>query len=74
MVTLGVMKAGPERGLAELVVDEVEGWEVMFPNKMDIDEKEDVSILKIAAINTTFYILYWLPMKTHLVDKYHLTN
>jgi sugar lactone lactonase YvrE len=38
----GVMKVGPEGGLAELVVDEVEGRKVMFANQMDIDEEEDV--------------------------------
>lgn len=38
----GVMKVGPEGGLAELVVDEAEGRKVMFANQMDIDEEEDV--------------------------------
>ncbi|ESQ44375.1 hypothetical protein EUTSA_v10006039mg [Eutrema salsugineum] len=38
----GIMKVGPEGGLAELVVDEVEGRKVMFANQMDIDEEEDV--------------------------------
>ncbi|KAJ4905048.1 Protein STRICTOSIDINE SYNTHASE-LIKE 9 [Raphanus sativus] len=38
----GVMKVGPEGGLAELVVDQVEGRKVMFANQMDIDEEEDV--------------------------------
>uniref|UniRef100_A0A0D2ZRR2 Strictosidine synthase conserved region domain-containing protein n=1 Tax=Brassica oleracea var. oleracea TaxID=109376 RepID=A0A0D2ZRR2_BRAOL len=39
---LGVMKVGPEGGLAELVVDQAEGRKVMFANQMDIDEEEDV--------------------------------
>nr|AHA95467.1 strictosidine synthase-like protein [Phelipanche aegyptiaca] len=39
---LGVMKVGPKGGLAEKVVDEVEGQKVMFANQMDIDEEEDV--------------------------------
>ncbi|CAH2063898.1 unnamed protein product [Thlaspi arvense] len=38
----GVMKVGPEGGLAELVVDQAEGRQVMFANQMDIDEEEDV--------------------------------
>uniref|UniRef100_A0A1J3J199 Protein STRICTOSIDINE SYNTHASE-LIKE 8 n=2 Tax=Noccaea caerulescens TaxID=107243 RepID=A0A1J3J199_NOCCA len=38
----GIMKVGPEGGLAELVVDEAEGRKVMFANQMDIDEEEDV--------------------------------
>ncbi|CAN6829278.1 unnamed protein product [Brassica oleracea] len=38
----GVMKVGPEGGLAELVVDEAEGRKVMFANQMDIDQEEDV--------------------------------
>jgi len=38
---LGVMKVGPKGGLAEKVVDEVEGQKVMFANQMDIDEEED---------------------------------
>ena len=38
---LGVMKVGPEGGLAELVVDQAEGRKVMFANQMDIDEEED---------------------------------
>ncbi|VVB05945.1 unnamed protein product [Arabis nemorensis] len=38
----GVMKVGPEGGLAELVVGEVDGRKVMFANQMDIDEEEDV--------------------------------
>ncbi|KFK34941.1 hypothetical protein AALP_AA5G213800 [Arabis alpina] len=39
---LGVLKVGPEGGLAELVVDQAEGRKVMFANQMDIDEEEDV--------------------------------
>nr|CAA8287272.1 Unknown [Brassica oleracea]CAA8391879.1 Unknown [Brassica oleracea]CAA8403482.1 Unknown [Brassica oleracea] len=39
---IGVMKVGPEGGLAELVVDQAEGRKVMFANQMDIDEEEDV--------------------------------
>ncbi|CAN7135204.1 unnamed protein product [Brassica rapa subsp. narinosa] len=39
---LGVMKVGPEGGLAELVVDQAEGRKVMFANPMDIDEEDDV--------------------------------
>ncbi|CAH8361217.1 unnamed protein product [Eruca vesicaria subsp. sativa] len=39
---LGVMKVGPQGGLAELVVDQAEGRKVMFANQMDIDEEEDV--------------------------------
>lgn len=38
----GVMKVGPKGGLAEKVVDEVEGQKIMFANQMDIDEEEDV--------------------------------
>lgn len=39
---LGLMKVGPEGGLAELIVDEAEGRKVMFANQGDIDEEEDV--------------------------------
>ena len=39
---LGVMKVGPQGGLAELVVDQAEGRKVMFANQMDIDEEEDI--------------------------------
>ncbi|RID65095.1 hypothetical protein BRARA_D00315 [Brassica rapa] len=39
---LGVMKVGPEGGLAELVVDQAEGRKVMFANPMDIDEEDNV--------------------------------
>ncbi|CAA7060545.1 unnamed protein product [Microthlaspi erraticum] len=38
----GLMKVGPEGGLAELVVGEAEGRKVMFANQMDVDEEEDV--------------------------------
>ncbi|KAL6531039.1 transcription initiation factor TFIIH subunit [Orobanche hederae] len=37
----GVMKVGPKGGLAEKVVDEVEGQKIMFANQMDIDEEDD---------------------------------
>lgn len=39
---LGLMKVGPQGGLAELVVDEAEGRKVMFANQGDLDEEEDV--------------------------------
>ncbi|KAL1191542.1 Protein STRICTOSIDINE SYNTHASE-LIKE 9 [Cardamine amara subsp. amara] len=39
---LGVMRVGPEGGLAELVVNEAEGRKVMFANQGDMDEEEDV--------------------------------
>ncbi|KAL1191541.1 Protein STRICTOSIDINE SYNTHASE-LIKE 8 [Cardamine amara subsp. amara] len=39
---LGVMKVGPEGGLAKLVVNEAEGRKVTFANQGDIDEEEDV--------------------------------
>ncbi|CAH2063900.1 unnamed protein product [Thlaspi arvense] len=39
---LGVLKVGPEGGLAELVVDQAEGRKVTFANQMDIDEEEDL--------------------------------
>ncbi|KAF8114742.1 hypothetical protein N665_0034s0081 [Sinapis alba] len=39
---LGVLKVGPEGGLAKLVLDEAEGRKVMFANQMDIDEEEEV--------------------------------
>uniref|UniRef100_A0A0D3B680 Strictosidine synthase conserved region domain-containing protein n=1 Tax=Brassica oleracea var. oleracea TaxID=109376 RepID=A0A0D3B680_BRAOL len=35
-------QVGPKGGLAEKVVDEVEGQKIMFANQMDIDEEEDV--------------------------------
>ncbi|KAL6507123.1 transcription initiation factor TFIIH subunit [Orobanche hederae] len=38
----GVMKVGPKGGLAEKVMDEVEGQKIMFANQMDIDEEDDV--------------------------------
>ncbi|KAL6507124.1 transcription initiation factor TFIIH subunit [Orobanche hederae] len=41
----GVMKVGPKGGLAEKVVDEVEGQKIMFANQMDIDEEDDVIYL-----------------------------
>lgn len=37
----GVMKVGPKGGLAEKVVDEVDGQKIMFANQMDIDEEDD---------------------------------
>ncbi|EOA24228.1 hypothetical protein CARUB_v10017465mg [Capsella rubella] len=38
---LGLMKVGPKGGLAELLVDEVEGRKIMFANQGDMDEEED---------------------------------
>ncbi|XP_010516305.1 PREDICTED: protein STRICTOSIDINE SYNTHASE-LIKE 9-like [Camelina sativa] len=38
----GLMKVGPEGGLAELVVGEAEGRKVIFANQGDLDEEEDV--------------------------------
>ncbi|XP_010543890.1 PREDICTED: protein STRICTOSIDINE SYNTHASE-LIKE 1-like [Tarenaya hassleriana] len=37
----GIMKVGPEGGLAEKVVDEAEGRKFTFTNHLDIDEEDD---------------------------------
>ncbi|CAN7056958.1 unnamed protein product [Brassica rapa subsp. trilocularis] len=50
---LGVMKVGPEGGLAELVVDQAEGRKVMFANQMDIDEEEDVFYFNDSTVVTS---------------------
>lgn len=38
---LGIMKVGPEGGLAEKVLDQAEGQKIMFANQMDIDEEDE---------------------------------
>ncbi|XP_010554777.1 PREDICTED: protein STRICTOSIDINE SYNTHASE-LIKE 8-like [Tarenaya hassleriana] len=38
----GIMKVGPEGGLAQKVVDEADGRKFTFTNHMDIDEVDDV--------------------------------
>ncbi|XP_010516307.1 PREDICTED: protein STRICTOSIDINE SYNTHASE-LIKE 9-like [Camelina sativa] len=39
---LGLMKVGPQGGLAEVLVDEAEGRKIMFANQGDMDEDEDI--------------------------------
>ncbi|CAG7905479.1 unnamed protein product, partial [Brassica rapa] len=54
---LGVMKVGPEGGLAELVVDQAEGRKVMFANPMDIDEEDDVFYFNDSSDKDVFYVI-----------------
>ncbi|CAN7013861.1 unnamed protein product [Brassica oleracea var. botrytis] len=53
---IGVMKVGPEGGLAELVVDQAEGRKGMFANQMDIDEEEDVFYFN-DSFRDIFYVI-----------------
>ncbi|KFK34933.1 hypothetical protein AALP_AA5G213000 [Arabis alpina] len=71
----GVMKVGPEGGLAELVVDEVDGQKVMFANQMDIDEEEDVFYFNDSSdkyhFGEVFYV-YVSGEKTGRVIRYDM--
>ena len=58
----GVMKVGPQGGLAELVVDQAEGRKVMFANQMGIDEEEDVFYFNDSSDKYHFRYYYTLHL------------
>ncbi|KAF2569921.1 hypothetical protein F2Q68_00026254 [Brassica cretica] len=60
---IGVMKVGPEGGLAELVVDRAEGHKVMFANQMDIDEEEDVFYFNDSSDKYHFRDIFYVIVK-----------
>lgn len=73
---LGVMKVGPNGGLAEKVVDEVEGQKIMFANQMDIDEEDDAIYFNDSS--DTYHFGYYnftsilLPLIIYLIRESNL--
>uniref|UniRef100_A0A1J3CCG4 Protein STRICTOSIDINE SYNTHASE-LIKE 8 n=2 Tax=Noccaea caerulescens TaxID=107243 RepID=A0A1J3CCG4_NOCCA len=65
----GIMKVGPEGGLAELVVDEAEGRKVMFANQMDIDEEEDVFYFVDSSDKYHFGDVFYVSMSGDRVGR-----
>ncbi|CAN8268006.1 unnamed protein product [Cochlearia groenlandica] len=73
----GVMKVGPEGGLAKLVVDEAEGQKVMFANQMDIDEEEDVFYFNDSSDTYHFWEVFYVYIsgdKVGRVVRYDMKN
>ncbi|EOA24208.1 hypothetical protein CARUB_v10017457mg [Capsella rubella] len=65
----GIMKVGPEGGLAELVLDEVEGRKIMFANQGDIDEDEDVFYFNDSSDTYHFGEVFYVSMSGRKVGR-----
>ncbi|AEE79598.1 Protein STRICTOSIDINE SYNTHASE-LIKE 8 [Arabidopsis thaliana] len=65
----GVMKVGPEGGLAELVVDEAEGRKVMFANQGDIDEEEDIFYFNDSSDTYHFRDVFYVSLSGTKVGR-----
>ncbi|XP_010427557.1 PREDICTED: protein STRICTOSIDINE SYNTHASE-LIKE 8 [Camelina sativa] len=71
----GLMKVGPEGGLAELLLDEVDGNKIMFANQGDIDEEEDVIYFNDSSDTYHFGEVFYVSMcgkKEGRVIKYNM--